>query len=125
LKRNPDQSESIAHTLKSTIPSLRAVRRTTWSLRSDASGEVRFGQAIHNPLDRALGAIDPIRRSRAARDRTNQMVRSDPPRAERRICTPAGKLPIEKPAGASTNATAQPSRIPSFRHSGGASGMAA
>ena len=46
--RSPDQVASIAHTLLSTRPSGRATSRTTSSVMSVATPELRFGQAIQS-----------------------------------------------------------------------------
>ena len=66
----PDQISSIAHTLTSTRPWARANSRTTFSSRSVAIPEDRFGQAIHSaPAGVASAGAAPASAAAAGRVR--------------------------------------------------------
>ena len=107
-KRRPDHVSSMAQTLLSTRPAARPTSRTTFSSRSVATPEARFGQAIQRPPAGSRAPASAANRRRRSRALSVKLtITSRGPRARVRSRTPSGSSPrvASKPSGARSTAT--------------------
>ena len=101
------------------MPASSPVRWTTSKDRSVSIAAAFFGQATQSrPAGSSARTAEGKRRRRSASLVVNSSTTSSGPLAVRANDVPLGTGPREKPLGAPTTSTREPSRIPSLRGSG-------